>query len=89
VRVGLGISSREEVWLRDDEVQNDVSDIVHVRLRFFFLHVDDVVRAYPLINFVFVALSLCSVSFLTSLETFSLLCVKQMSKTRDCAMAAS
>ena len=56
---------------------------------FFFLHVDDVVRAYPLINFVFVALSLCSVSFLTSLETFSLLCVKQMSKTRDCAMAAS
>jgi len=36
VRVGLGISSREEVWLRDDEVQNDVSDIVHVRLRFFF-----------------------------------------------------
>lgn len=38
VRVGLGISSREEVWLRDDEVQNDVSDIVFVCA--FFLHVD-------------------------------------------------
>ena len=89
MRVGLGISSREEVWLRDDEVQNDVSDINHVRLRFFFCMWTMSFVLIHLISFVFVALSLCSVSFLTSLETFSLLCVKQMSKTRDCAMAAS